>query len=77
MKIKRLLKRYEKIRKKASNLYEQITEAYEERYLSNDVKVCKQIMNSLYGKCVTTIYEDTDTVKESAIYKDFNKKSEV
>ena len=77
MKLKRLLKRYEKVRKKASKLYEKITEAYEEHYLSNDVMVCKQIMNSLYGKCVTTIYSDTDSIKDSAIYKDFNKKSEV
>ena len=64
MKLKRLLKKYNKICKKASAIYNEINERYEEAYLSNDTMICKQIMNSLYGRCVTSIYEDTDSIKD-------------
>lgn len=87
MKIERLLKKYAKLCKKASAIHKEILNRYEEAYLINDTIVCKQIINSLYGRCVTTIYEDTDSIKSNRttkqktpydiIYKDFNKKSEV
>ena len=77
MKLKRLIKKYNKICKKASAIHNEIINRYEEAYLINDTMVCKEIMNSLYGRCVTSIYTDTDSVKDSTIYKDFNKKSEV
>lgn len=65
MKLKRLLKKYNKICKKASAIHNEIMNRYEEAYLLNDTMVCKEIMNSLYGRCVTSIYEDTDSVKDN------------
>lgn len=69
MKLKRLLKKYNKICKKARKVHEQIMELYEEEYLKGDINVCKQVLNSLYGttaiyneKAVYS-YEDTDSIK--------------
>lgn len=80
MKLKRLIKKYNRICKKASAIYRELVYQYEEQYeeawLLNDKVKCKQLMNSLYGR-YTTSYVDTDSIKDSAIYKDFNKKSEV
>lgn len=87
MKLKRLLKRYDKTRKKATKMYEEIINAYEEAYLINDVQTTEEIFNALWDTNIQTRmkrmllnshygltnYADTDSV----IYKDFNKKSEV
>ena len=69
MNLKRLLKKYNKICKKASKVHEQILTIYEDRYLSSDIDACTEILNSLYGskpiyneKTVYS-YEDTDSIK--------------
>ena len=78
-KLKRLLKRYEKARKKASNLYEKIVKVYEEAYMQNDVRTTGEIYYSLYSNTLTkrieralhnshyglTNYADTDSVKDN------------
>lgn len=77
MKLKRLLKKYNKMCKKASEIHREILYQYEQAYILNDKMVCKEIMNSLYGRCVTSMNEHKYVDTDSVIYKDFNKKSEV
>lgn len=70
MKLKRLLKKYNKLCKKASTIHREIMFQYEQAYVLNDIAVCKQIMNSLYRQNTTSIYEDTDSLKDCKFYKD-------
>lgn len=79
MTLKRLLKRYEKTRKKASKMFGEIMNVYEEAYIMNDVQTVQEIYNSLYNSTLTksmeriiqnshyglTNYADTDSVKDN------------
>ena len=50
MSIKHLLKKYKRIQRKAIKIHQKIEFYYEKAYLHNDISVCKEIFNTLYGK---------------------------
>ena len=74
IKLNRLLKKYRKLCKKASKLYEHILAEYEAKYLNEDRNTCKQILNSLYGQeqnfgsVLKDIYKDTDSIADGMKY---------
>ena len=74
MRLSKLLRKYRKLCKKASNVHEHIMEAYEDEYLKGDIEACKRILNSLYSntpiyneKAVYS-YEDTDSIADGMKY---------
>lgn len=74
MRLNKLLKKYRKLCKNASKIYEQILTVYEAKYLDGDRKICKQILNSMYGQqqnfgsVLKDIYKDTDSIVDGMKY---------
>ena len=74
MRLNRLIKKYTKLCKKASKLHEQILDLYKAKYLDNDKKTCKQILNTMYGQqqnfgsVLKKIYKDTDSIADGMKY---------
>jgi len=74
MRLNKLLKKYRKMCKKASKVHGQILAVYEAKYLDNDIKTCKQILNTMYGQqqnfgpVLKGIYKDTDNIEKGMKY---------
>lgn len=74
MKWNKLLKKYRKLCKKATKVYEQLIYLYEAKYFDDDRKACKQFLNTMYGQeqnfgsVLKDIYKDTDSIADGMKY---------